>query len=95
MQSWIDKVGAAGELANDLTRTVPKALAEPTLTLDQATRLFQIVERHTKIVERLVSDLQDADVDESLLDAADALDDIMAELAEACANRMIKLRQAR
>lgn len=95
MQSWFEKVSAAGELTKEMARTVSSALSDPLLTLQAATSLYQAVERHAKIVERLVADLEDEDVDESLVDAADALDDIMTELAAASAERMIALRQVR
>jgi len=91
---WISVLTDLGDFARKLAREIPPALSDPNITSDQVTRLYQVLEKQAQAVERMVGTMNDEDVGEHLIKAAEALEDIFSDLAAAAANKMIELRQA-
>lgn len=85
---WIATLREQGDIAKRLAKDVPMALSDTSLTLDQASRLNGIVENGSKAFDRIVVDMQEHDLDASLFEAADALENIWCELSVATANKV-------
>lgn len=85
---WIATLREQGDIAARFTKDVPTALSDASLTLDQASRLYQAVEKGSQDFDRIVEDMQEYDLDESLFEAADALEDIWSGLSVATANKV-------
>jgi DNA polymerase-3 subunit epsilon len=89
---WMTLLRERGERAKHLAKDVPAALADPSLTLDQCTRLYQALEELAQQVEQLVEAMDDDGADEALIEAAESLEEFHSDLAARVANKMIALR---
>lgn len=85
---WLATLKEHGDLANRVATDVPIALGDPSLTIDQASRLYRVVETGAQDFDSIVELMQEEDLDESFYEAADALEDIWAELSVATANKV-------
>lgn len=85
---WIATLHEQGDVVAQMSSDVPKALSHSDLTLDQASRLYRAVEKGAQDFDRIVEDMQEYDLDDSLFEAADALEDIWSELSVATANKV-------
>lgn len=85
---WIAILREQGELTKELAAEVPKALANPDLTLDQASRLYRLVEKSAQDFDRIIEGMDEEDLDEALYEAADSLEDIWSALSVATANKV-------
>lgn len=85
---WLSILRMQGDLAKSMAEDVPKALDDPKLTLDQASRLYNAVEQGAQEFDRIVTLMNEEDLDEPLYEAADALEDMWSELSVAAANKV-------
>ncbi len=85
---WIAILKEQGALAKKLSSEVPKALQNPNLTLDQASRLYSLVEKGAQDFDRVVDDMHNEDLDDALYDAAESLEDIWSALSLSAANKV-------
>lgn len=94
-QGYFDILREKGDSAKVLAKEVPRALADPEITLDQATALYQQLEQHAQSMEKILEVIKNDDEgDEAeLLDPAQTLSEIYDNLARAAANKMIELRK--
>ncbi|WP_454917276.1 hypothetical protein [Xanthobacter sediminis] len=92
-KDWLSIIKERGEVVKGIARDVPPMLAAPDLTLDQATRLYQVLEGHAQAIEQLVADLEEDEAPDEFIEAADSLDDMMSDIAAAAAERMAALRR--
>ncbi|WP_163269677.1 hypothetical protein [Chelativorans alearense] len=81
-----------GEIAKRMGNAVPEALGHPNLTLEQASRIYRLVEKSAQDAGRFVDLMEESDVHESLIKAAEALQDIWSTLSVAAANK-VRIRQ--
>lgn len=89
---WLAQIKELGDLGVKMARDIPSILANPDLTLEQATALYQSVEKKCQEMDDLMGRLDSAEVDDALYEAGGAAQEIWDELGEATANRMIELR---
>ncbi len=85
---WISILTEQGDLAKRMARDVPIALGHPKLTLDQASRLHNAVEDGAQKFDQVVLAMEQEDLDDALLEAAEALEDIWSGLCIATANKV-------
>lgn len=85
---WLRLIQEQGEIAKQMAADVPRALADPDLTLDNASQLYGAVERGAQNLDRIVERMEDYDLDDALFEAAEALQDIWARLSVASANKV-------
>ena len=85
---WIATLKEQGELTKRLAVEVPKALGNPELTLDQASRLYRLVEKSAQDFDRIVERMNEEDLDDALYEAAESLEDIWSALSVAAANKV-------
>lgn len=71
-----------------LERNVFDALEQSELTLDLACRIYHDVEQSAQAFDGLVDKMQDFDLDDAAFDLADKLEDILAKLSIASANKV-------
>lgn len=85
---WIATLREQGVLAERVAATMTRAHADPNLTLDQASRIYRIVEQGAQDFDQIVEEMDDHDLDDTLYDAAEALEDIWSNLSVAAANKV-------
>lgn len=85
---WMATLREQGALANEMAASVAQALAHPNLDPDQASRIYRLVERGAQDFDRIVAAMAEHDVDETLHEAAETLEDIWSNLFVAVANKV-------
>jgi hypothetical protein len=70
---WILRLKGHEDLIGKLVQEVPKALARPSLTLEQAERLQAVIEKGAHDFDELLQIMDQTDVDEQYLEAAEKL----------------------
>lgn len=87
---WIAGMREQAETAKRLAEEVTQALAAPTITADQASRLYQIVEERAQTFDHFFDEMQrDESVSATLIEAGDQLASFWSNLSAA---RPSKLR---
>jgi hypothetical protein len=89
---WIETLTAAGEIAKQAAIDMPKQLAAEDLTVLEASRLYSETERKAQAMDRLIEKMADEGVDDALLEAAEALQDIWDSLSIAAVNRLREMQ---
>ncbi len=70
---WIPLLKGHADLIQNLVQEVPRALACPSLSLEQATRLHAVIEKGVRDFDELLQIMDQADVDEEYREAAESL----------------------
>jgi len=89
---WLATVQEHGEIVQRMAATVPEVLSDPDLTFDQASLLYRDVEQGAQDFDKILEHMGEVDVDEALVEAAEALETIWARLSVATANRVRTMR---
>lgn len=77
-----------GDIAESKATEVATLVVKPELPLEIASRLYREVEKGAQTFDRILSEMEDADVSDELLEAADALADLWGQLSIASANKL-------
>jgi hypothetical protein len=85
---WLARLKGHADLVQRLVREIPKALEKPGLTLDQATRLHEVIKKGARDFDQLVGTIEGLELDESYRRAADSLVKIWSHLSNAAADRV-------
>lgn len=94
MADWLATLKKQRELAGELAREVPRTLAAPELTLEQAGKLYRALERQAQFMERLVSALEQNGFDFDVVGSAEKLEDVFQDLAADAAERVKAFRDS-
>ena len=78
---WISRLKGHADLIQKPVREVPKALARPSLTLEQAERLHAVIEKGAHDFDELLQIMDQTDVDEQYRQAAENLARIWQRLS--------------
>ena len=78
---WISRLKGHADLIEKLVQEVPKALARPSLTLEQAERLHAVIEKGAHDFDELLQIMDQTDVDEQYREAAENLARIWQRLS--------------
>jgi hypothetical protein len=70
---WIPRLRGHAELVQKLAEEVPKALDRPSLTFDHAARLRTVIEKGARDFDEVLQLMQNAEVEETYLQAAERL----------------------
>jgi hypothetical protein len=70
---WISRLNGHADLIQKLVQEVPKALARPSLTLEQGERLHAVIEKGAHDFEELLQIMDQKDVDEQYRETAENL----------------------
>lgn len=89
---WVATLQEQADLVMDVAKDVDNALAASDLTVEQASRLYRMVESGAQDFDRIVELLNEHDLDESFIDAAETIEDTWTNLSVATANRLRGLR---
>jgi hypothetical protein len=89
---WVATPQEQANLVIDVAKDVDNALAASDLTVEQASRLYRMVESGAQDFDRIVELLNGHDLDESFIDAAETIEDTRTNLSVATANRLRILR---
>lgn len=92
MTDWMAMLKEQRALGDQMANEIPRTLTEPGLTLDQATKLYQALEKQAAFMERFVRQLEDNSFDPDVILAAERLEDLFAELAADAAEKTRELR---
>lgn len=85
---WIATLKEQARLAQRFAKEVPTAIARPDLTLDQASRIYGMVEKGSQDFNRIVEDMNGQNLDDALYVAAGRLKDIWSELLASTAHKV-------
>lgn len=92
MTDWIAMLKEQRALGEQLANEIPRTLTAPGLTLEQATKLYQALEKQAAFMERFVRKLDDNSFDPDVILAAERLEDLFAELAADAAEKTRELQ---
>lgn len=92
MTDWMAMLREQRTLGDQLADEIPRTLTAPGLTLEQATKLYQALEKQAAFMERFVRKLEDNSFDPDVIQAAERLEDLFAELAADAAEKTKELR---
>lgn len=90
--AWTARLIIAGDIAKEAAGTLPQRLAADDLTVLEASHMYFETERNAQAMDSLVDMMAEEDVDDALLEAAEALQDIWDSLTIAAVNRMRELQ---
>lgn len=88
---WLPLLTKLGDTAKRLATEIPAAIADTSLTIDQAQRLWEATGKLCDQATELIENMEDDGADETLIEPAEALEDILLRLHEAVGNRLIDL----
>ncbi|MHC2543516.1 hypothetical protein ACVINY_004228 [Sinorhizobium meliloti] len=89
---WLATLAEQGDIAKSKATEVATLVVKPELPLEIASRLYRDVEKGAQTFDRILSDMEDADVSDELLQAADALAELWSQLSVALANKLRELQ---
>jgi hypothetical protein len=89
---WLEVLKEQAEIARRMAAIVPETLAHPDLTIDQAQRVCRLVEDAAQDLDRITAMMASQDLDVTLYDLADSLEDIWSDLSLAAVNRLRELQ---
>ncbi|MCM5689483.1 hypothetical protein CN140_02430 [Sinorhizobium meliloti] len=89
---WLATMAEQGDIAKSKATEVATLVVKPELPLEIASRLYRDVEKGAQTFDRILSDMEDADVSDELLQAADALAELWSQLSAALANKLRELQ---
>jgi len=89
---WLATLAEQGDIAKRKATEVATLVVKPELPLEIASRLYRDVEKGAQTFDRILSDMEDADVSDELLQAADALAELWSQLSVASANKLREMQ---
>lgn len=89
---WVATLAEQGDIAKSKATEVATLVVKPELPLEIASRLYRDVEKGAQTFDRILSDMEDADVSDELLEAADTLAELWSQLSIASANKLRELQ---
>ena len=90
---WMATLKEAGILIQKTEADARKLIASETLSIEHATRLLDAVNELSDDFDEVIADLEaDEGVDDELLEAAIAIEELWGELTLACLNKVRVLR---
>jgi hypothetical protein len=84
---WLEILKVQRKEGERMRREVPKMLADPAIAREQVMALFQALDKQAGFVERLVEVLEANGYEPDVVTAAERLEGLYAELAEAVAEK--------
>ena len=91
---WAAVLKGQAEIAQRLARDVSAALGSPDLTLNEASQIYSDVDTGAQAFDGIVDKMKDFNVDDTLSDIAETIEDILARLLTAAANKVRILQES-
>lgn len=88
MTDWLAILKEQRREGRRMGREVPKTLANPAITADQAKALFEAMEKQAVFVEKLRKVLEANNYEPDVVKSAEALEELYAELAATVAEKV-------
>ncbi|TXR50453.1 hypothetical protein [Phyllobacterium endophyticum] len=85
---WIATLQEQADFVMEVAKDVANALDASDLTIEQASRLYRMVELGAQDFDRIVELMSEHDMEEGFIDAADTIEDTWTNLSVATANRL-------
>ena len=89
---WLGTLKEKGDFAKRIAAQTVEALKHPNLTIDQGNRLYKLVVKGSEEFDQFVEELDAADLDEdlydSLIEAAETIEDIWSDLIIGVADQL-------
>lgn len=89
---WVATLQEQAELVMKIANDVGSALDAYDLTVEQASRLYRMVELGAQDFDRIVAVMSEHNLEESFIDAADTIEDTWTNLSVATANKLRTMR---
>lgn len=88
MNAWIDQLRNHGDYTRKMAADLPRALAIPELTLEQASRLYKLIEAAAQKFDAFLAKMDGENLPETACEAAEALENTWAAMAITAANKV-------
>ena len=85
---WISRLKGHADLIQSLVQEVPRALARPGLTLEQAERLHAVIEKGVRDFDDVLQTMDQMDVDEQYREVAESLARTWLQLQNEAENKL-------
>lgn len=90
-QKFIQALTEQGDVAKKWAGLVPQVLAKDDLTKDQAQQMWDKLEELADAAEQLTEMMEDHNLEESFIEAGEALQDMFLDMHSAVGERLVKL----
>lgn len=85
---WLKLIARSEEQANLVSSEMPAMVENDVITIDEASRFYDVVERGAQCCDKLIAMLKNAEVDMALIKAADSLEDQWSILSVTAGNNL-------
>lgn len=89
---WVATLQVQTDLVLEVSTEVSKAVDEPDLTVEQASRFYRLVEQGARDFDAIVEIMDEHDVEDAFIAAAETIEDTWTNLSVATANRLRTMR---
>lgn len=89
---WVATLQVQADLVMKVSEDVARELEAPDLTMEQASRLYRMVELGAQDFDEIVALMSQHDLDDSLTEAAETIEDTWINLSIATANKLRAMR---
>ncbi len=89
---WVTTLQEQADFATQIAEEVDQTLKMPDLTATQASRLYRVVEEGAQTFDRIMDEMAQHDIDDSLTQAAETIADMWTNLSIVTANRLRALQ---
>ena len=89
---WLAVLAEQRTTGDQMSREVPKTLADPAITVEQAKTLFDALEKQVQFVEQLAKILDARGFDPDVMKACEDLGDLYAGLAAEAGEKVLALK---
>jgi copper(I)-binding protein len=89
---WVATLQVQADLVLEISTEVAKALDASDLAIEQASRLYRMVEQGARDFDAIVEIMDEHDVEDAIVEAAETIEDTWTNLSVATANRLRTMR---
>jgi hypothetical protein len=89
---WVATLQVQADLVLEISTEISKALDASDLTIEQASRLYRKVEQGARDLDAIVEIMDEHDVEDAFLEAAEIIEDAWTNISVATANRLRTMR---
>lgn len=89
---WLAVLAEQRATGDQMERDVPKTLSDPAITVEQAKKLFDALEKQVQFVEQLAKVLDGRGFDPDVVKACEDLEDLYAGLAAEAGEKVLALK---
>lgn len=93
MTDWLATLREQAKVGEQMAAEVSRMLSNPDISLQQVSRLYNALEQQAQFTEKLARVLEASGHDFTVVEAAEALEELFNELAASAAGKVKQLNQ--